>query len=110
VSLGDHLDALRAPQHVSHLGVMGKGQGSRAGCLRAPPAAALTNLPSLTRWFFFVWCWARFQKSAYIPRYIVQARKKTCYLLNSRVSLLYLGWLMGLEPTTTGITILDSTN
>jgi hypothetical protein len=22
----------------------------------------------------------------------------------------YLGWLMGLEPTTTGITILDSTN
>ena len=23
---------------------------------------------------------------------------------------LYLGWLMGLEPTTTGITILDSTN
>ena len=25
-------------------------------------------------------------------------------------SLLYLGWLMGLEPTTTGITILDSTN
>jgi len=24
--------------------------------------------------------------------------------------LFYLGWLMGLEPTTTGITILDSTN
>ena len=24
--------------------------------------------------------------------------------------LIYLGWLMGLEPTTTGITILDSTN
>ena len=24
--------------------------------------------------------------------------------------LCYLGWLMGLEPTTTGITILDSTN
>jgi hypothetical protein len=23
---------------------------------------------------------------------------------------IYLGWLMGLEPTTTGITILDSTN
>ncbi len=36
--------------------------------------------------------------------------KKPRYLLNSRVSLLYLGWLMGLEPTTTGITILDSTN
>jgi hypothetical protein len=29
---------------------------------------------------------------------------KTIYCLNS------LGWLMGLEPTTTGITILDSTN
>ena len=25
-------------------------------------------------------------------------------------SLILLGWLMGLEPTTTGITILDSTN
>jgi hypothetical protein len=24
--------------------------------------------------------------------------------------MIYLGWLMGLEPTTTGITILDSTN
>jgi len=24
--------------------------------------------------------------------------------------LIYMGWLMGLEPTTTGITILDSTN
>jgi len=24
--------------------------------------------------------------------------------------LFYMGWLMGLEPTTTGITILDSTN
>ena len=36
--------------------------------------------------------------------------KKPRYLLDSRVSLLYWGWLMGLEPTTTGITILDSTN
>jgi hypothetical protein len=35
---------------------------------------------------------------------------KACYLFNSRLLLLYLGWLMGLEPTTTGITILDSTN
>ena len=32
--------------------------------------------------------------------------KKPDYLLNSRVSLCSLGWLMGLEPTTTGITIL----
>jgi hypothetical protein len=37
-------------------------------------------------------------------------KKKACYLLNSRLSLYHLGWLMGLEPTTTGITILDSTN
>ena len=37
-------------------------------------------------------------------------KKKACYRLNSRLSLYYLGWLMGLEPTTTGITILDSTN
>ena len=36
--------------------------------------------------------------------------KKTCYRLDSRLSCIYLGWLMGLEPTTTGITILDSTN
>ena len=36
--------------------------------------------------------------------------KKACHELHSRLSLLYLGWLMGLEPTTTGITILDSTN
>ena len=29
---------------------------------------------------------------------------------NGARSFFYLGWLMGLEPTTTGITILDSTN
>ena len=29
---------------------------------------------------------------------------------NRAKSLIYMGWLMGLEPTTTGITILDSTN
>ncbi len=37
-------------------------------------------------------------------------KAKPRYLLDSRVSFVYLGWLMGLEPTTTGITILDSTN
>ena len=36
--------------------------------------------------------------------------KKACYFFSSRLSFIYLGWLMGLEPTTTGITILDSTN
>ena len=35
-------------------------------------------------------------------------KKKPCNSLNCKA--FYLGWLMGLEPTTTGITILDSTN
>ena len=34
-------------------------------------------------------------------------KKKPRYRLDSRVSFVYLGWLMGLEPTTTGITILS---
>jgi hypothetical protein len=37
-------------------------------------------------------------------------KKKAHYRIDSGLSLFYLGWLMGLEPTTTGITILDSTN
>ena len=37
-------------------------------------------------------------------------KKKPRYHFDSGVSLYHLGWLMGLEPTTTGITILDSTN
>jgi hypothetical protein len=32
-------------------------------------------------------------------------REKPGYQLDSAVSFVYLGWLMGLEPTTTGITI-----
>jgi hypothetical protein len=36
--------------------------------------------------------------------------KKAHYRFDSGLSLYTLGWLMGLEPTTTGITILDSTN
>ncbi len=32
------------------------------------------------------------------------------YLSTSNANLVMMGWLMGLEPTTTGITILDSTN
>ena len=40
---------------------------------------------------------------------IVQKQKNHC-LLNSGFSWFSLGWLMGLEPTTTGITILDSTD
>ena len=42
--------------------------------------------------------------------YQTRITKKPRYLSNSRVFFVYLGWLMGLEPTTTGITILDSTN
>ena len=41
---------------------------------------------------------------------VVLRAKKACHRLDSRLSFVYLGWLMGLEPTTTGITILDSTN
>ena len=37
-------------------------------------------------------------------------KQKACYLFRSRLSIYGMGWLMGLEPTTTGITILDSTN
>jgi hypothetical protein len=33
-------------------------------------------------------------------------KKKPRYLLDSGVSLIHMGWLMGLEPTTTGITSL----
>jgi hypothetical protein len=32
--------------------------------------------------------------------------KRPCYLSNRKVFNIYMGWLMGLEPTTTGITIL----
>ena len=35
------------------------------------------------------------------------SKKKPHYQLDRGVSSYYLGWLMGLEPTTTGITILD---
>ena len=38
------------------------------------------------------------------------AKNKKPSLLNWAYRLNSLGWLMGLEPTTTGITILDSTN
>jgi hypothetical protein len=37
-------------------------------------------------------------------------RQKAKSPANRAFCLIYLGWLMGLEPTTTGITILDSTN
>ena len=47
-----------------------------------------------------------------LPTDCLQAtdKKKARYLFSSGLSLFYMGWLMGLEPTTTGITILDSTN
>lgn len=37
-------------------------------------------------------------------------KDKSRYSFHSYSGFAYLGWLMGLEPTTTGITILDSTN
>ena len=36
--------------------------------------------------------------------------KERLLMLNSLIQRTKVGWLMGLEPTTTGITILDSTN
>ena len=36
--------------------------------------------------------------------------EKARYLYDSGLFIVYLGWLMGLEPTTTRITIWDSTN
>ena len=50
--------------------------------------------------------------SGKLPTDCLQAteKKKPRYQIDSGVSFVYLGWLMGLEPTTTGITILDSTN
>ena len=59
------------------------------------------QLPSLTRWIFCLVLVATQQ--LHTPQ-----REKVHYRFDS--GLLYLGWLMGLEPTTTGITILDSTN
>ena len=37
-------------------------------------------------------------------------KKQKAQFENWAKCLIFLGWLMGLEPTTTGITILDSTN
>ncbi len=50
--------------------------------------------------------------SGNLPTDCLQAteKEKPHYQIDSGVSFVYLGWLMGLEPTTTGITILDSTN
>ena len=46
-----------------------------------------------------------------LPTDCLQAtlKKKAHYQIDSGLSSVYMGWLMGLEPTTTGITILDST-
>ena len=50
------------------------------------------------------------RKSSYIRPYIDHQVERACYYFYSGKPLISLGWLMGLEPTTTGITILDSTN
>ncbi len=34
--------------------------------------------------------------------------KRACYRFSSKLFNVYMGWLMGLEPTTTGITILKN--
>ena len=56
---------------------------------------------------------ARYLKKEEEKRKRKRKRKKKKGYAPERVTLLSLnslGWLMGLEPTTTGITILDSTN
>ena len=60
-------------------------------------------------WFLLLGEWLDLGK---VPTDCLQAaeKEKPRYLLDSRVSVVYLGWLRGPEPTTTGITILDSTN
>ena len=77
----------------------------------------IATRPSLTRWVFVVWRWG--PHAGYtVPNPVPVATwwlhktemKKTCYIFSSRLSIFHMGWLMGLEPTTTGITILDSTN
>ncbi len=84
--------------------------GNVAGLTLRPPSNCghQTEAPAVGLFF----CLVLGLHSGNLPTDCLQAteNKKPRYLLNSRVFLLYLGWLMGLEPTTTGITILDSTN
>ena len=67
------------------------------------------NVPAYPAGFLRLVLALRLGKS---PTNCLQAtgKKKTCYFFSSRLSFINMGWLMGLEPTTTGITILDSTN
>ena len=49
-------------------------------------------------------------RNTYITRAADGRNEKSLHRCKLLISLNSLGWLMGLEPTTTGITILDSTN
>jgi hypothetical protein len=72
-----------------HLGIGQWNQGNKKATARvASSFGSLEN--SEMRWKF------------HYPKY---SDSFNCLNLNK-----FLGWLMGLEPTTTGITILDSTN
>ena len=83
---------------------------AQAPALHLPERGPKGITPSLTRWVFLRLL-AGFTGSAFgqvAYRLPTSApKKKPCYLFNSRVSMYHLGWLMGLEPTTTGITILS---
>ena len=89
------------------------------GTARDEPLSGQRNCrqpPRLTHWFFFG-LGAPKEQNTCTPGYLVARwwflctlKQKARYVLNSGLSLTVLGWLMGLEPTTTGITILDSTN
>ena len=95
------------------------GARVKQGTARDEPLTGRRNCrqpPRLSRWVFFG-LGAPKEQNTCTPGYLVARwwllctlKQKARYVLNSGLSLTVLGWLMGLEPTTTGITILDSTN
>ena len=92
-----------------------RGTAAPAHGLRRGSAALLSHPQGITPQAPAVglFCWlALGLHSGKLPTDCLQAteKKKPHYQIDSGVSFVYLGWLMGLEPTTTGITILDSTN
>ena len=89
-----------------------RGYGGRhsAGLTLRPPSNCghQTEAPAVGLFFFLVL--GGIAEIVLHPPLHRAEKKKPHYQIDSGVSFVYLGWLMGLEPTTTGITILDSTN
>ena len=63
--------------------------------------------PALPAGFFLDDRWTGLQPAKRQPR---RQEERAWHRFHGARPLQWLGWLMGLEPTTTGITILDSTN